>query len=304
MNRKRVLRTLARVAASGAALALGLGTFVTIRTNQRLARRFEVPPSNLVVNDSPETLARGEHLVKALAKCVDCHGDDLGGKVMVDDAAVGTLAGPNITRGGLGKDLTTEDWVRAVLHGVGKDHRGLLAMPAEDYNALGKDDVEAIVAYARSVPAVSRTTPAPRLGPVMRVMMTTGSVSLIAAENVDHQRPISPSPRPEANVVYGEYLARTGGCFGCHGPTLAGGPIPGMPPGTPKATDLRPTGVMAKWSAQDFDNALRHGVRPDGTQLQAPMPWQATAQMSETEMKALYLFLKAPGTDRSALSQR
>ena len=46
------------------------------------------------------------------------------------------------------------------------------------------------------------------------------------------------------------------------------------------------------------------GKRPDGSDIKSPMPWQATAQMSEIEMKALYLFLKAPPADRAALSQR
>ena len=46
------------------------------------------------------------------------------------------------------------------------------------------------------------------------------------------------------------------------------------------------------------------GKRPDGSDIKSPMPWQATAQMSEVEMKALYLFLKAPPADRAALSQR
>ena len=77
-----------------------------------------------------------------------------------------------------------------------------------------------------------------------------------------------------------------------------------MPPSTPKASDIRPTGAIAKWSEEDFVRTLRTGTRPDDTQLKAPMPWQAIAQMSDTEMKALYLYLKAPSTDRAALSQR
>lgn len=303
MNRKRVLRTVGRVAAVLGVVTVAAAAFVTVQTERRMARRYDVPVDSLTIADDAATLARGEHLVKALAKCVDCHGDDLGGKVMVDDPMVGTLAGPNLTSGGVGAKLSTDDWVRAITHGVGHDRRPLAAMPAADYNSLGRDDVAAIVAYARSVPAVTRELPAARLGPAIRVMMTTGSVQLFEVEKIDHARPLGASPRPDANPIYGEYLARTGGCFGCHGPNLAGGPIPGMPPGTPKAADIRRDGVIAKWSEEDFTRALRHGKRPDGSDINQVMPWKATAQMSDVEMKALYLYLKRPA-DQATLSQR
>lgn len=304
MNRKRALRTGLRIAAVVALGVAAAATVITVRTNGQMAARYDVPVEPLTISDTPEARTHGEHVVKALAKCVDCHGEDLGGKVMVDERMVGTLAGPNLTRGGVGAKLTTDDWVRAITQGVGHDRRPLAGMPSADYNALGREDVADIIAYARSVPAVERTVPAPRLGPVIRVMMTTGGVNLFEAETIDHARPLGANPRPEANVTYGAYLARTGGCFGCHGPELAGGPIPGMPPGTPKATDIRRTGAIANWNEADFTNALRHGRRPDGSELKAPMPWQATSKMTDVEMKALYLFLKSPPADRAVLSQR
>lgn len=302
MNRKQVLRTAGRVAAGLGVVTFAAAVFVTAQTERRMARRYDVPVDAIAIADTAEIRARGEHIVRSLAKCVDCHGDDLGGKVMVDDAMVGTLAGPNLTSGGVGSKLSKDDWVRAITHGVGHDRRPLAAMPAADYSALGRDDVAAIVAYARSVPPVTRELPAARLGPVIRVMMTTGSVQLFDAEKIDHARPLGDSPRPDANPIYGEYLARTGGCFGCHGPNLAGGPIPGMPPGTPSAADIRRDGAIASWSEEDFTRALRHGKRPDGSDINPVMPWKATAQMSDVEMKALYMYLKRP--NQAALTQR
>ncbi|MBX3208271.1 MAG: c-type cytochrome [Labilithrix sp.] len=302
MNRKRTLRILGTIVGGAAVAATAFYAYATIRADARAERRYDVPVAPLTISGSPEALARGEHLVRALAKCTDCHGDDLGGKTMVDDGMVGTLAGPNITRGGVGADLTTDDWVRAIAHGVGRDGRPLAAMPAKDYSALGESDVADIIAYVRSAPPVERTTPPVRVGPALRIMMTAGSFELYAAESVDHARPMASSPRPEANAVYGEYLARTGGCFGCHGPNLRGGAVPGMPPGTPKATDISPSGVMATWTKQDFANALRLGRRPDGSALKDPMPWQATARMTDTEVEALYLYLKLPATNRAVLS--
>lgn len=303
MNRKRVLRVVGRFAAVLGVTVVVTGVWAKVKTDHQRDARYDVPVEHLVIDDAAEAKAHGEHLVKSLAKCTDCHGDDLGGKVMVSDGKVGTLAGPNITPGGLGKTLTTDDWNRAITHAVGHDGHGLAMMPAKDYSALGKKDVADIIAYARAVPAVTRDTPPTTLGPMLRMLMATGQLDLYHAATLDHSRPLGDSPRPDVNPIYGEYLARAGGCFGCHGPTLAGGAIPGMPPGTPKATDLRPSGPLAKWSEADFEQALRHGYRPDGTMLQEPMPWRATAQMTDTEMKALYVFLKQP-TNRAELSQR
>ncbi len=112
MNRKRALRTLGRISIGLALVTAAAGVFVTVRTNARMAARYDVPVDSLTIDDTAEARARGEHLVKSLAKCVDCHGDDLGGKVMADDPMIGTLAGPNLTSAGIGKkanDCDTTD---------------------------------------------------------------------------------------------------------------------------------------------------------------------------------------------------
>src|SRR5690606_20087824 len=44
-------------------------------------------------------VARGKHLVEARFLCTECHGADFGGGVMVDDPALGSLLGPNLTSG-------------------------------------------------------------------------------------------------------------------------------------------------------------------------------------------------------------
>jgi len=65
-------------------------------------------------------IERGKHLVGARYVCVECHGQDFGGGVMVEDDAIGTLYGPNLTSGKGSKVLSyrIEDWDRIVRHGV------------------------------------------------------------------------------------------------------------------------------------------------------------------------------------------
>ena len=91
---------------------------------------------------------------------------------------------------------------------------------------------------------------------------------------------------------YGAYLATS--CTGCHGEELTGGPIPGMPPGTPPALNLtrdEQTG-LGRWTEADFARALREGKKPDGSELKAPMPWKLTAQLTDDELHALWLHLR------------
>lgn len=108
-------------------------------------------------------------------------------------------------------------------------------------------------------------------------------------------------------VERGRYLAITMGCNDCHTPgTLYGGPdfkreLSGSdvgwrgPWGVSFARNLTPdheTG-LGSWTADEIANALRSGVRKDGTVLLPPMPWPNTAQMSEADLRALVAYLRS-----------
>lgn len=302
MTRKqKALRTLRRcVTALLLALVVAIG-WVTFTTERRLSRRYSTEIETLAIRDDAAQRARGEHLVRSLTNCVECHGDDLGGKIMLESGAIGTLAAPNLTASGRGALLTTEDWTRAITRAVGPDGRPLFIMPAADYAGLGKDDLAAIIAYARSVPPVERSMPDNHLGPMGRVLMAAGQLSILDAEKVDHQRPLADAPTPAPNAVFGEYLANGGGCRGCHGSSLAGGPVPGSPPGSKPSADLRPA-ALAKYTDAEIENILRAGRRPDGSMVDSVMPWRATARMSDLELDALILYLrKGPDARQASL---
>lgn len=285
--------------AKRAAVAVGaVGTlfagWVYGSTEARLHARYDVQVAPLAVPNEYETIARGEHVVRALAKCTDCHGDDLGGGVMVDNPMVGRLVAPNLTSGEIAR-RSDADLVRALTHGLAPDGRPLVVMPSHEIGELGEEDLAAIIAYVRTAPPVTRELPGLRLGPVIRVMFATKQVDLLPAEKIDHAKPRTKAPAAEPTPAYGEYLAKSGGCYGCHGPALAGGPIPGMPPGTPVAADIRAERIGA-WSYDQFDTTLRTGVNPEGRALADLMPWRATQKMTDTEMRALYAYLaKKPG---------
>jgi mono/diheme cytochrome c family protein len=142
-------------------------------------------------------VARGEHLVQARYTCIECHGDDFSGGVMVDDPAIGTLMGPNLT-GGEGSrvaDWTAAEWDLAVRHGILPGGRAS-AMPAEDYQRMSDRELSDIIAYIRSFPAVDHRTPELALGPLGTVLMAAGEIPL-SVNSVDHDAPHPVEP-PES----------------------------------------------------------------------------------------------------------
>jgi len=297
--RKRRLKRVAMAAASLCALA---AAYVYVGSEARLRAHYDVKAPPITVPNDYASIARGEHVVRALAKCTGCHGDDLGGGVVVDNPLAGRLSAPNLTSGPIVR-RTDDELLRALVHGVAPDGRPLVLMPAHEIGQLGDEDLGAIVAYLRTVAPVAREVPPLRVGPAIRVKLAMNRLDILPAARIDHDMPRTSAPVAEATAAYGEYLAKTGGCYGCHGPTLAGGPIPGMPPGMRPAADIRPR-ALAAWSFADFDRALRLGIRPDGAQLAELMPWRATARMTDTEMRALYLYLKGDPSAAKSASNR
>ncbi|MGD8861739.1 MAG: cytochrome c [Myxococcales bacterium] len=241
-------------------------------------------------------IARGKHLVEARYACTECHGDNFGGGVMVDDPAMGQLLGPNITTGKGGKtaDYTTADWDRIVRHGI-KPDGSPAAMPAEDFQLMSDHELSDIVAYLRTVPPVDNEVPPVSLGPLGTVLMATGKLP-ISAEVIrdhmgDHPRH-PPEARPDAE--FGKHLA--GVCTGCHRPSLQGGPIAAGPPDWAPARNLTPhADGLEGWTYEQFVAAMRQGVRPDGTQLKMPMSLMMpyARKMTDTELRALWAYLQS-----------
>lgn len=290
---KKALEWLGIGAAVLVAALLVCAAVVYAASNRVLTRRYAPPVSWISLPDDSATVARGAHLARAIAKCANCHAEDLGGGVVIDDPTFMRLAAPNLTRGrgGVAASLSDRDWVRAVQHGVAPDGRGLILMPAEAYIHLADDDLAAILAWVRQVPPVDRELPPRTVGPVARLLFATRRLPLIAAAYIEHGRPNVVAPARDTTSEYGRYLALTGGCVACHGPALSGGPVPGAPPRTPPAANLTPGGIGA-YTEQDFFRALREGKRPGGQELNAFMPWRFTKLMTDEEIRAVWSYLR------------
>lgn len=263
------------------------------RSNQLLSEHIAVSEPALNIATDAQTIARGEHIATNLG-CADCHGTDLGGKVVVDAFPIGRIAGPNLTpgKGGVGKSLNALAVERAIRHGLAMDGRPLLYMPAHNYNGLSDSDMADLIAYIETRAPVDHAVPAPVAGPLTRLLFVFGKMPLIEALQIDHHAAHKANMEIAANAQYGAYLAQTA-CSGCHGEHFSGGHVPGTPPDFPSAQNLTPdtSSGLGKWSKVDFITALRQGKRPDGTRINTFMPWPAFAHMTDIEVDALWIYL-------------
>jgi mono/diheme cytochrome c family protein len=99
-----------------------------------------------------------------------------------------------------------------------------------------------------------------------------------------------------AMVEKGRYLATAGDCVACHavagGQPFAGGLAMVSPIGIICSSNITPdrdTGI-GKYSLNDFDRALRHGISPSGTTLYPAMPYPSYARLRDEDVAALYVY--------------
>lgn len=100
-----------------------------------------------------------------------------------------------------------------------------------------------------------------------------------------------------AQVARGAYVARLGDCVGCHtardGPPMAGGRALATPFGPIRSTNVTPdprTGIGG-YTFEQFDRAVRRGVRADGTNLYPAMPYPSYAKAREEDLRAVFAWL-------------
>ncbi len=273
------------------ALFIGIVYFITSR---RMAQTFQVKDHPVPVYTAAADIAEGKRLYISRG-CGDCHGENQAGKTFIDDPAIGKFTGSNLTtgKGGVLASRNDLDLEKAIRHGVGKDGRALLLMPATDFQGMSNQDVGRIIAYMRTVPAVDNTPPALRAGPVGRILYFLGKIPVfISAEKIDHNAEPVSEVKPGLTVEYGKYIAQT--CTGCHNYQLTGGPIQGAPPEWPPASNITNAGLKG-YNEEQFITALRTGKRPNGSEINAIMPWRNLSKMTDTEIKALFQYLKTLG---------
>ena len=190
-----------------AAAAAGI---VSRLAERKLHRTVALPPIQATFASADGQLGHGEYLFKSRG-CMECHGADGAGHVVVDDKESGFFVrAPNITAGGASptRGYTDTDWVRTIRHGVKPSGEPLLVMPSEDYTRMTDADLGAIVAYVRSLPPADGGAAEFSPWPLpIKAAYLFGAIK-DAAERIDHSAP-PPDAVPDEPLGPGQLMMMT-----------------------------------------------------------------------------------------------
>ena len=104
----------------------------------------------------------------------------------------------------------------------------------------------------------------------------------------------------QGDAKRGEYLAKAGGCIGCHtdarkdAQPYAGGRELKTPFGTfygPNITP-HPQAGIGRWSYNDFVTAVREGRRPDGANYFPAFPYPSFTRIGDADLRDLWAYLR------------
>jgi mono/diheme cytochrome c family protein len=282
----KIIALLLGLIALGVIAILAIGYF-------RFNKPYDIPVAALEIPTDEASVARGEHLVNAIAHCTYCHGPELAGKVVVNANGMGIIVAPNLTsgEGGVGPSYTTEHWVRAIHHGVTYKGRSVIIMPSLSFDTISAEDLAAIIAYLHTIPPVDNVLPETKLGPLGLAMVGAGPFTeAMSALHIDHDAPLTTAPAQGETTEYGAYLVEIGQCRLCHGAELAGGQAS---PSAPLGPNLTPGGEPGSWTEGQFFRVIRTGRHPSGRELNPVMPWKHFANMTDTELRAIWIYLQS-----------
>lgn len=253
----------------------------------------------LTAAGTAEQIARGQYLMNI--SCANCHsapGPDgmPGGGPLLSGGAnltaaegfgfVGDIITENLTPDGKLADYSDGELFRALRHNVTQEGRRMIAMSFMPYNHLSDEDIQAIIAYIRTLPAAANES---ATGDHLNFI----GLLLVGAGLFGESQPPAPAaiaaPAPGFTAQYGEYVATFGECRGCHGPDMTGKAASMILPAIPNA---RP--YAATLSQEQFTTLMRTGAKPDGTAFPPNMPWYNASKMTDDDLAALYAYLTAP----------
>ncbi len=253
-----------------------------------------------LVAETPEE--RGEYIVQGPGGCGNCHtpigpngfimDQDLGGR-LVEKNDMFTAIAPNITPGGRVADWSDEELGRAIREGIRPD--GSLIgppMPFPMYRGLSDSDLAAIVAYLRTVPAVSE-----------QVEASTYNIPLPPA----YGPPVGSVPDVERGVTveYGAYLVGpVAHCLECHTPFGPKGPMFDTDLGRGGFEFHGPWGVsvaanitshedgLAGYTDAQITDMITKGINAEGNPMMPPMPYGYLAKTTPDDVAAMILYLR------------
>lgn len=275
----------------------------------RWDRTFDAPLPAITASTDSAVIARGRYLALGPARCAECHTDPA---ARDSSGAVPALVGgrefklpiavihvPNITPHptmGIG-GFTDGQLARILRSGV--RHDGRVLVPFMEYEQLSDQDIQALISYLRVQPPVAHEVPPHSYNVLGKLIL-----AFVMKPPAPAAAPAT-SPAESVSAERGAYLAEAvATCAGCHskrshtdgsyiGARYAGGGEfeTEDPTKVFVSPNLTPsgTGVINRFSEDQFVARFRMGPLLPGT----PMPWRQFGNMSETDVRSLYRYLKS-----------
>lgn len=249
---------------------------------------------------------RGSYLVNTVLTCGNCHtprgpggvfdmSKQLSGGPQNFDEATFKVRPANITPDpdtGIGK-WSDAEIKRAMLTGVRPNGTQLAPiMPYGFYRVFTPADIDAVVAYLKSVPPVRNAVEPPVYKAAMHVFTPSGA-----------DRPLGDAEMANP-VKRGFYLVTIAHCMECHTPKKddmhdaaqlgRGGQSFTGPWGVTVSRNItsHPTAGLGKWSDAEILSAITQGTHNDGSKLKPPMAFHLYANMSSQDLSAVVAYLR------------
>jgi mono/diheme cytochrome c family protein len=253
--------------------------------------------------DTP--VERGSYLVNTIMTCGNCHSPKGPPDVVAGKAFSGGLrfneppfdvTAPNITpdkETGIGawSDADIKKLLRTGMRPNGVPVA--VIMPTGFYEIITDGDMNAIVAYLRTLPTVKNKVPDPVYKIAIPRQVFPGA-----------EKPIDPATLND-KLKRGFYLATIGHCMECHTP-MVNGPVdfenslgkggrefPG-PWGVSISRNLTSskTKGIGEWTDAEIKRAMVTGIDKDGNKLKPPMGYQYYAHMTDADLDAVIAWVR------------
>jgi mono/diheme cytochrome c family protein len=256
-------------------------------------------------NTKTDLVKRGDYLVNTIMTCGNCHtpkgphGDIMAkafsGGLTWDEPPFKVTA-PNITQDketGIGK-WSDADIKKLLRTGVRPNGTPIATvMPTGFYEIITDRDMNAIVAYLRTLKPIKNKVPDPIYKmPQVRQIFPGAEKPYTEAMFKDH-------------VKHGFYLATIGHCMECHTPMVRGQhdwakdlgrggfEFPG-PWGKSVSRNITPskTKGIGSWTDAEIKRAITTGIDKDGKHLKPPMGFGYYAQMKPGDIDDIIAWLR------------
>lgn len=277
------------------------------------------PAPELKIASTPEKVERGKYLANHVMICMDCHSTrqyqyfgapmdnnslGMGGEVFDQKMGFpGRIVAANITPAGIGS-WTDGEVFRAITTGVRKSGKPIFpVMPYHNYGKVDPEDIEAIIAYLRTLPANPNKPDASTYDFPMNFIINT----------IPEKPQFTKRPSPTDRLAYGKYMITAASCGECHTPfdkgsfdttkRFAGGRKFELPAGTLVSANLTPdkeTG-LGNLSKEEFlgrfaayrDSTYSHRQINFMKEFATIMPWPMYANMKDDDLSAIYEYLQS-----------